>query len=86
MWCGKCLLKLVYSKLLSIACTKDAWVGEYMETPNNLPYWNVRFIQFVHDWKLDVVSHFFELLYSQKIRSGGGDKICWVQCHSTETT
>jgi hypothetical protein len=32
----------------------------------------------VHDWELEEVSQFFELLYSQQIRHGGEDKICWI--------
>ena len=31
----------------------------------------------MHDWEVDVVSRFFEL-YSQKVRYGGDDTICWV--------
>ena len=32
----------------------------------------------MHDWKVDVVSQFFELLYSNRIRYGGEDTMCWV--------
>jgi hypothetical protein len=32
----------------------------------------------VHDWELEEVSRFFELLYAQQIRHGGEDKICWT--------
>jgi hypothetical protein len=38
---------------------------------------NVQFFQHTHDWELEV-THFFALLYSQKIRCGGEDKICWI--------
>jgi hypothetical protein len=31
----------------------------------------------VHDWKVDAVSQFFEL-YSNRIRYGGEDTMCWV--------
>jgi hypothetical protein len=32
----------------------------------------------VPDWEVEVISRFFELLYSQKVRYGGEDKICWI--------
>jgi hypothetical protein len=32
----------------------------------------------VHDWEVDLVSSFFELLYSLKVRQGGEDRICWI--------
>jgi hypothetical protein len=78
VWCGECPLKLVYPPLFNSAFNKDAWVKEYMERPNDTLHWNVQFIRPVHDWELEGVSCFFALLYSQKIRFGGEDKICWV--------
>jgi hypothetical protein len=36
------------------------------------------FIRPIHDWELEEVMRFFELLYSQQIRHGGVDKICWI--------
>jgi hypothetical protein len=32
----------------------------------------------IHDWELEEMSRFFELLYSQQIRHCGEDKICWM--------
>ena len=34
------------------------------------------FIRPVHDWKMEAVLQFFELLYSQQIRHGSVDNIC----------
>jgi hypothetical protein len=39
---------------------------------------NILFTRPVHDWEVEVVSRFFELLYSLKIRYEGEDKICWI--------
>jgi hypothetical protein len=41
-------------------------------------HWNVMFSQPIHDWEMEAVSQFFELLYSQQIRHGGVDKIYWI--------
>jgi hypothetical protein len=53
-------------------------VGEKMDIAYGIIHWNVTFSQLVHDWKMKVVSQFFELLYFQQIRQGGVDKICWL--------
>jgi hypothetical protein len=53
-------------------------VGEKMDIAYGIIHWNVTFFQLVHDWKMKVVSQFFELLYFQQIRQGGADKICWL--------
>jgi hypothetical protein len=78
VWCGEHPLKLVYPDLFNIACNKDVWVKECMERPNDILHWNVQLFLPVHDWELEEVTHFFALLYSQKIRCGGEDKICWI--------
>jgi hypothetical protein len=52
-------------------------VEENMDIVNGAIHWNVLFIRLVHDCELEEVTRFFELLYSQQIRHGGEDKICW---------
>ena len=69
-------------ELYNFACHKDAWVEENMETPNGLLHWNVLFIRPMHDWEFGVITRFLVLLYSQKIRVGGKDKICWIPSKS----
>jgi hypothetical protein len=32
----------------------------------------------VLEWEVEVVSIFFELLYSKRVRQGIEDKICWI--------
>ena len=71
---NECIPRVVYY----IACAKKAWVEENMAIVNGAIQWNVLFIRPVHDWKVEEVSRFFELLYSQQIRHGGEDKICWT--------
>jgi hypothetical protein len=70
-------LKVLFPKLFTIACGKDAWMAEDMMFHNGNIHWNIIFINHVHDWELEVVSKFFEL-YSQRVRHGGKDTICWI--------
>jgi hypothetical protein len=78
VWCGERPLMNAFPALFAIACEKDAWVKENMDIVNGVTQWNVLFIRSVHDWELEEVSRFFELLYSHQIRHGGEDKICWT--------
>ena len=78
VWCREQPLMNVFLALFTIACAKEAWVEENMNSVNGAIHWNVLFIRPVHDWELEEVLRFFELLYSQQIRQGGKDKICWT--------
>lgn len=48
-----------------------------MQFQNRNIHLNIFFTKYVHDWKVEVVSDFFEL-YSQRVRQGVEDKICWI--------
>jgi len=41
-----------------------------MQFQNRYFYWNIFFTRPVHDWEVEVVSYFFELLYSHGVRQG----------------
>jgi hypothetical protein len=76
VWYGEQTLKDLFPELFLIACAKDEWVAETMQAHNGSIHWNGLFTRPVHDWEVDLVSRFFELLYSQRVRHGGEDKIC----------
>jgi hypothetical protein len=78
VWCGEIPLKTLFSELFLIARGKDAWVEENMQRQNGTILWNILFSRPVHDWEVEVVSRFFEMLYTLKIRSEGEDKMCWI--------
>jgi hypothetical protein len=78
VWCGEQPLKNLFPKLFTIACAKDVWVAQTMQVHNGSIHWHVLFTQPVHDWEVEVVSSFFELLYSQRVRHGGEDILCWI--------
>jgi hypothetical protein len=71
-------LNFSFPELFTITCVKDAWVVDHMLFPNVNIHWNIIFTRHVHDWKVEVVSVFFELLYSQRLRHGGEDATCSI--------
>jgi hypothetical protein len=78
MWCGEIPLKTFFPELFLIARGKDAWVEENMQRQNGTILWNILFSRPVHEWELEAVSRFLEMLYTLKIRSEGEDKMCWI--------
>jgi len=49
-----------------------------MQIQNGTILWNILFTRPVHDCEVEVVSRFFEMLYSLKVRCEREDKICWI--------
>jgi hypothetical protein len=70
-------LNVLFPELFTIVCGKDAWVAENMQFHDGTIHWNILFTRSVHDWEVEVVSKFFEL-YSQRVKHGGEDTICWI--------
>jgi hypothetical protein len=77
LWCGE-PLKISFPDLFSIARCKDAWVADHMQFRKGNLQWNRFFNRSVHVWEKYLVSSFFELLYSIRLRQGGEDNICWI--------
>jgi hypothetical protein len=72
-------LKFSFPELFTIAHGKDVRVADHMQSQNGNIDWNIFFTRPVHDWEVEAVSDFFKLLYSQTVRYGGEDKICWIR-------
>jgi hypothetical protein len=77
IWCANQPLKHVFPSLFSIARYKDVWVKDNFIWRNRFVEGNVIFVRSVQDWELDVVSSFFEMLYSCKASHGNEDCIRW---------
>lgn len=48
---------------------------DHMQFFNGNLQWNISFPKPAHDWEVDLVTSFFDLLYSIKLRQAS-DKIC----------
>lgn len=69
-------MKATFSKLFSIARYKEALVADHVQFSNGNLQWNISFTRLMHDWEVDLVTLFFDILYSLMLRQGGLDKIC----------
>jgi hypothetical protein len=76
-WCGSQPLKQTFPSLFRIARYKEAWVKDNFVWRNGVVEWNVLFVRDIQDWEMEVISPFFEVLYSCKISQGNVDRIRW---------
>lgn len=53
-------------------------MADHAQFCNDNLQWNISFTRLVHDWKVDLVTSFFDLLYSLRLRQGGVDEIYWI--------
>jgi hypothetical protein len=70
--------KDAFLELCSTARYKEAWMADHVKVSNGNLQWDILFTRQVLDWEVDLVTSFFDLLYSIRLRHGGGDKICWI--------
>jgi hypothetical protein len=75
VWCGEVTLKDAFPSLYNIASVKDASITDNMDRSSGSIQWNVSFISLVHNWEVEVLASFYSLLYSQKLRREGEDKL-----------
>lgn len=77
MWHGDYPLKEAFPKFYSIIRAREALVAKIMCFSNGRPYWDVQFSRPVHDWELESLASFMDMIYSREVRDNGSDKICW---------
>jgi hypothetical protein len=65
-WCGDS--PFIFPDLFCIARDKEASVAAHMQLRNDSLHWEIKFNRAAHDWELESISTFFELLYSAKVR------------------
>jgi hypothetical protein len=57
-------------------------VANLRSVSNDSVYWDINFIRLVHDWEVDYVSSFFNVLYSSKVGRVGEHRLCWMPSKS----
>ena len=60
-------IKVIFPELYCIARDKEAFVNAHVQPQNDSIQWEVNFIRAPHDWELESISTFFDLLYSAKV-------------------
>jgi hypothetical protein len=69
MWLGKVALKYSFSKFYSIAHNEEALVLDNLDLFSSPIHWNPSFNRATHDWELESLDSFLNLLYSSNTHS-----------------
>jgi hypothetical protein len=77
VWCGGSPLKELFPELYRITRDKEAMVAKHLRIRNDKVHWELDFIRSIHDWELEAISNFLDLLYSASPKGQGQDQMCW---------
>lgn len=76
-WCSTGVLKDLFPAMFSTAHDKGNMMANYFCWHDGSMFWDVHLIQPLHDWELQEMIMFLDLLYSSKIKRDVEDQLCW---------
>uniref|UniRef100_A0A2N9IAI6 Reverse transcriptase domain-containing protein n=1 Tax=Fagus sylvatica TaxID=28930 RepID=A0A2N9IAI6_FAGSY len=77
-WCGDSPLRNQFPILYNLARDPESRVSDICLFQGSTTSWDIEFTRSVQDWELEMVESFMSLLYSQTIRPGVVDSLCWT--------
>lgn len=60
--CGDHTWKAAFPELYSISRSKEVSVESHRQISNNSILWNINFIILVHNWEVDSITSFYDML------------------------
>uniref|UniRef100_A0A2N9HXJ9 Reverse transcriptase domain-containing protein n=1 Tax=Fagus sylvatica TaxID=28930 RepID=A0A2N9HXJ9_FAGSY len=78
IWCGDSPLRHQFPILFQLARAPESRVSDIYHFQGSTISWDIEFTRSVQDWELEMVDSFMSLLYSQIIRPGVVDSLCWT--------
>ena len=71
VWCGDGPLSFCFLELFRISNDKVPYVVDLMKFPNGVLYWDMKFLLAVHDWELESLFNFMDIIYGVSLRGIG---------------
>lgn len=81
LWCGD-ILKDAFLDLYGISWDKGATLADHLCWRDGSMLWDVIFMWLIHNWEVEALTTFIDLIYSTKIRRDVVDKIFWQHTKS----
>ena len=76
--CGDNPLSTCFPNLFRINNDKEAYVADLMQFPNGVLFWDLEFLQEIHDRESDSLFALWNVIYGVSLRGIGEDKMCWT--------
>ena len=57
-------------------------MADLMQFPNRVLFWDLEFLQEIHDRESDSLFVFWNVIYGVSLRGIGEDKMCWTPAKS----
>ena len=77
VWCGDYPQKEFLPESYCIIRSREASVAEVICLANGRLHWDIQFSRSMHDWELESLALFVEMIYTKSVRGDGCDKVCW---------
>ena len=74
-WCGDTSLIDAYPSLFTIACVKNAWVGDGWSEEMGGGFWNPTFLIPFNDWEMDAVESLLCRIGGRRVIEGVEDRV-----------
>ena len=71
MWSGDCILKEAFPEFYCISKARDSSAVKVMCFSDGRIHWDVQFFHIVHDWELESLALFMDIVHSLFVRGLG---------------
>ncbi len=76
-WCGDQPLREHFLELFRLARTPESKVADHFRFHGSTCHWDIEFSRMFQVWEVEVGFLFMEFIYSNSIRRGNLDSLCW---------
>jgi hypothetical protein len=76
---GDSPFKVTYPELYEISGNTDDYVAMLMSVDSSVLHWDLDFFRNIHDWELESMTSFMDLIYSVTLEGLRDDRLHWLR-------